>query len=133
MITSASINTGISMKKALITTLIMCGVSQAHAQPEDASTFYKSRYFLAGFLLRAGNVCDRENKRTIKAAFDLLGTKELMMMSKAYPSTTKQWMEEGSANFNTGTMKDGIGATCEYAISVRSRAEEIVKSDPSSR
>jgi hypothetical protein len=121
-------------KVIFLVSLVIAGlIFAATAMSQDAATFYKSRYFLAGFLLRAGYACDRENKRTIKAAFDLLGTADLKMMSKAYPDTTKQWMEDGAANFNTGAMKDGIGATCEYAISVRSKAEEIVKSGPLSR
>ena len=101
------------------------------ANSQDASTFYHSRYLLAGFLLRAGAVCGADSKRTIDAAFGLLNTSELKAVSKSYPDTTGQWMGEGAANFNNGVMKNGIGPTCAYAMTVRSQAEEIGKSSGS--
>jgi hypothetical protein len=38
------------------------------ANSQVASTFYHSRYLLAGFLLRAGAVCGGDSKRTIDAS-----------------------------------------------------------------
>ena len=96
---------------------------------ESAATFYHSRYVLAGFLLRAGAVCGGDWKRTITAGFRLLSVEEFKTMSKAYPDTTHQWMDEGAANFNTGTMTDGVGASCAHAMKVRTEAEEIAKTD----
>jgi hypothetical protein len=113
-----------------------------HATPQDAPSrdptvinreseeaFYHSRYMLAGFLLRAGAVCSGDWKRTIAAGFGLLSSEEFKTMSKAYPDTSHQWMDEGATNFNTGTMTDGVGAACAYAMKVRSQAEEIAQTD----
>jgi hypothetical protein len=99
------------------------------ARPDSAAAFYMSRYYLAGFLLRAAKVCGGDTKRTIDAAFNLLGTPELEKMSKAYPDTTEQWMLEGGNNLNTGVMKEGIERTCDDAMTVRAKAEEIAKAD----
>ena len=99
------------------------------AHRESAATFYHSRYMLAGFLLRAGAVCGGDSKRNIAAGFGLLSTEEFKTMSKAYPDTTHQWMEEGATNFNNGTMTDGVGAACAYSVKVRNQAEEIAKTD----
>ncbi len=95
----------------------------------DAATFYQSRYFLAGFLLRAGKVCQTNTKQLTDSAFGLLGTSELKTMSKAYPQTTGKWMQAGADNFNIGTMKTGVVAACKYATQVRSEAEELARSD----
>ena len=92
----------------------------------QAAQFYQSRYILAGFLLRAAAVCN-SGKRTVDAAMNLLGTAELMAMSKAYPNTTEAWMSQGAGTFNNGVMTDGVGAACAYATTVRRQAEKIAK------
>jgi hypothetical protein len=103
--------------------------SAALALPNAAATAYRSRYFLAGFLLRAAKVCGGDFKRTIDAGLGLLATSELMWVSRAYPDTTGQWMQEGANNLNTGVMQDGIEEACAVANTARARAEEIVKTD----
>jgi hypothetical protein len=97
------------------------------AQPEalSAGTFYRARYLLAGFLLRAAKVCDGDGKRTVNAAFALT----IRAISNAYPDTIRRWMDEGSANFNTGVMTDGIARECTYAMIVRGRAEQMDQKD----
>lgn len=98
------------------------------AQPAStAATFYQARYFLTGYLLRAAVVCEGDGKRTVDAGFGLLGSPELRAISKAYPKTIEQWMGEGSALFNRVVMNEGIGRACAYAITVRSRAEDMTR------
>src|SRR4051794_27559202 len=80
-----------------------------------AQQSYRSRYFLAGVLLRAGTVCNDESKLTIATAFRLLDSTELRMVSAAYPAMTKKWMEEGAETFNTATMENGIISACARA------------------
>lgn len=95
---------------------------------EQAATFYRSRYMLAGFLTRAAAVCasDKKNlKRFLNAGLGSLDTPELRAISKAYPSTTGQWMKEGGATFNSRMMSDGVGSACAYAIAESRKAEEI--------
>jgi hypothetical protein len=97
------------------------GAMQARPAAPNAGTFYRARYLLAGFLLRAAVVCEGDGKRTVNAAFSLT----IRAISNAYPDTIRQWMEEGSANFNTGVMADGIARECAYAMMVRRRAEQM--------
>jgi hypothetical protein len=95
----------------------------------DATTFYQSRYFLAGFLLRAGRVCETNTEQMINAAVGLLATPELKTISKAYPQNVKKWMEAGADSFNTGTMQNGVTSACTYAVKIRGKAEDIAKAD----
>jgi hypothetical protein len=49
---------------------------------DTVSTFYHSRYLLAGFLLRAARACEDDTwKRTVEASFKLLDTPELKALS----------------------------------------------------
>ena len=109
------------------------GVSEkaAPALKGDAASFYQSRYLLAGFLLRAGRVCENSSEQMIDVALGLLATSELKSFSRAYPATIKRWMEEGSNSFNAGTMKDGVTSACAYAMKIRGKADEIAKADRS--
>jgi hypothetical protein len=101
----------------------------AAADAQTAGAYYQSRYHISGFLLRAALVCGGDYKRTVAAGLDLVSTTELKAVSKAYPDTTQQWMKGGADNFNTGVMTDGLASACAYALTVRRKAEDIVKSD----
>jgi hypothetical protein len=105
---------------------LSAGCKEATAQ--DKRVVYESRYTLAGFILRATNVCGGD-KREIEIAFSLLDPDELKAFSKAFPKTTAEWMQQGSENFNTGVMKDGIPSACTYALQVLKKAEDIVRND----
>jgi hypothetical protein len=112
--------------------LIMQGVVAAQAQGEaSASTRYHARYLIAGFLLRTAAVCGRDNerdtRRTIEAAFNLLNGPELEATSKGYPDTIRKWMEDGADDFNNGVVSAGVGPTCAYAMTVRGKTEEIAQ------
>jgi hypothetical protein len=94
-------------------------------KPSTVET-YHARYSLAGYLLRAGTVCDPDDSRhSVDAAFSLLATGEIKTFSKAYPRTVDQWMTEGATNFNTEVMKDGIKPTCLSAMSDRQHILDI--------
>lgn len=95
----------------------------------SASTFYESRYVLAGFLLRASRVCEGEGTRAIDAGFGLLDTEELKAISKAYPQQIAKWMEDGANKLNTGVMTDGVAAACSFAQKVMEQAEEMARAD----
>jgi hypothetical protein len=85
---------------------------------------------LAGFLTRAAVVCGGDKKsfkRFIDAGLGLLGTPELRAISKAYPSTTGQWMKEGAETFNERVMTNGMSPACAYAITERGKAEGIAR------
>lgn len=96
---------------------------------ENAESFYHSRYLLAGFLLRAGYVCDADSKRMIDASFALIETNEFKTMSQSYPDTTRRWMEEGAQNFNSQTMKNSVREACRFASETRQKAEAIAKAN----
>lgn len=99
--------------------------SSSEAVPEARIVFYESRYLLAGFLLRAGKVCESDEKRMIEAGFGLLGMPELKAISKAYPQRIAAWMENGSSKFNAGVMTDGVRSACDYALKITEQAESI--------
>jgi hypothetical protein len=110
--------------------LLLCisgGASRA-AENTPRGAVYQTRYMLAGYLLRAGTVCEAESKRTITAAFSLVATEELKAMSNAYPATTERWMTEGADNFNTEVMKNGIKPACASAMADRQHVEGVSKS-----
>jgi hypothetical protein len=106
---------------------------QAEAKSDSApstnspAAVYQSRFLLAGFLVRAGYVCESDAKMNVDAGLGLLGTSELKTMSKSYPKTTAQWMEEGAQNFNKAVMSSGVQGACAYAVQVRHRAEKIAQ------
>jgi hypothetical protein len=111
----------------LLATVVVQSVNTAANAGEEAATFYRSRYMLAGFLTRAAAVCagDKESfKRFVDAGLGSLGTPELRALSKAYPSTTGRWMKEGGETFNRRVMSDGISPACAYAITERRKAED---------
>jgi hypothetical protein len=93
------------------------------------TSFYESRYQIAGLLLRVAKVCQGDAKRAIDAGFGLLASEELKAMSRAYPQQTQKWMEQGAEKFNTGVMADGIAAACTFAQKVITKAEEIAQAD----
>jgi ATP:corrinoid adenosyltransferase len=102
--------------------VLLLGICPA-TNAQDAAAVYHSKYSLTGFLMRAAVVCDGDGKRTVDAAFGIISTPELRAVTKAYPATVNQWMQEGSASFNEKVMKVGIGSACEDAMAVRRRAE----------
>ena len=118
----------LSKKRAATGLLVyVIGFAELACAQDTASTYYKSRYFVAGFLLRSSKVCGGDWKRTIRASFDFIGTPELKTITKSYPDTIKQWMGEGAGNFNTGVMTNGVAAACAKATETRQKAEAILK------
>jgi hypothetical protein len=99
-------------------------------QVGTAALDYHLHFYFAGFLLRAGIVCEAKEGdfgRTTKDAIDLVAAPELKRLSKAYPDTTRQWMEEGADNFNKGVMTSGLDKACAFATTtIRSKAEAIL-------
>ena len=96
-------------------------------QVGTAGLDYHLHFYFAGFLLRAGNVCEGDFKRTIEDAFALIADSQLKRLSNAYPDTTHQWMEEGADNFNKGVMTSGLDKACVFATTtIQSKAEKIL-------
>jgi len=92
---------------------------------EDASDAYKARFFVSGMLMRAGMVCGKNWKLNAKVGMDLIATPELRDLARAYPETTKKWLEAGAENFNNGVMQDGLPAACKFADDMRRKAQSI--------
>ena len=88
-----------------------------------AATLYEARYSIAGFLLRAGTVC--EYQPMISAAARLIATSELKAIGQGFPDTTKKWMNTGAATFNDGVMTNGLLAACARAMTVLEEAEPV--------
>jgi hypothetical protein len=116
----------------LANTLVAIAMTATPALAQDdnaiaggAQAYYASRYFVAGFLMRASAVCGGDWKRTVAAGSDILRTAELKAISRGFPNRTREWMMEGADNFNAGVMADGIGAACSYALEVRAKAEAM--------
>jgi hypothetical protein len=95
----------------------------------NAAAVYEARFLLAGYLLRSAMACRADVERIIALGTDLISTPELKTMSKAFPDTTRRWMEEGTANFNAQAMNQGVGAACANALTVRNKAEAVAKQD----
>ena len=95
------------------------------AVAEDASETYKARFFVSGMLMRAGMVCGKNWKGNAKVGIDLIATPELRDLARAYPETTKKWLEAGAENFNNGVMQDGLPAACKFADDMRRKAQSI--------
>jgi hypothetical protein len=99
-------------------------------QVGTAGLQYHLRFYFAGFLLRAGEVCTRDMgdfERTSADAINLLDEPELDRLSKAYSATTRQWMAEGANNFNKGVMTSGLDKACAFATTtIRSKVEKIL-------
>jgi hypothetical protein len=101
----------------------------AQSLPTTAATFYQARYQLAGFLMRAGAVCEQAAKRTVSAGLRLLGSSELKSISRNFPDTTRQWMTAGAEKFNTSVMDEGVTEACDFAMTVCQKAEETAQAD----
>ena len=111
----------------LLVTALVQSLCTAVDAGEGAATAYRSRYMLSGFLTRAAAVCaaDKRNfKHFLDAGLRVLGTPELRAVSKAYPSTTGQWMKDGAETFNSRVMSDSIGPACAYAITENHKASD---------
>jgi len=85
------------------------------AVAESAGETYRARFFISGMLMRASIVCGKNWMGKAKVGLDLISTPEMRDLTRAYPQTTKKWLQEGAANFNDGVMKDGIPAACAFA------------------
>jgi hypothetical protein len=105
--------------------------TEDQAGERTAATFYEARYLIAGFLLRAGNVCQYQPKRMITAAVRLIITPELKAIAQGFPDTTKKWMTTGTGTFNDGVMTDGLLKACAHAMTVLEEAEQTVRADHS--
>lgn len=103
--------------------------TQARKADESAETFYASRFFLSGFLLRSTAVCQKNVQHTVNIALSLIATPDLKALSGAYPKSTQGWTAEGANVFDMGVMHDGLRAACVYAIRTTNEAEVIVKGD----
>jgi hypothetical protein len=116
------------MRKLLAIAVGLVALTAA-ADAQTAGVYYQSRFHISGLLLRAATACGGDYKRTVNVALGLIGNPELKAVSKAYPGTTEQWMKGGADNFNTGVMTDGLASACAYALTVRGKAENILKGD----
>jgi clan AA aspartic protease (TIGR02281 family) len=116
---------------AAVMSCLVAFLGPGYAQ-DRAQTFYHTRFFLSGFLLRSSSVCGGDWQRTAADAIDLIATSELETISNAYPETVKSWGMEGANNFNTGVMTSGLGAACAEALKIRQKAEELaeIKNSP---
>ena len=122
------------LRAFLLTVGLFQSVFVTPSAAEQASEVYRSRYTLAGFLLRASAVCGNDKKdseRFVRAGFGVLGTSELKRISKAYPKTIGQWMKEGGEAFNERVMSDGITPACAFAVTERERAGGIATNSSS--
>jgi len=96
-------------------------------QPAKATAdeVYQHRFTTAGYLRRAGAVCQNDNKRTIDAASGLVSGGDMKAFSKSFPRKTKAWMTEGTEVFNIDVRQGGTRPACEAAMRERQRAEEV--------
>lgn len=106
----------------------MALISYKSGAADDKRVFYEARYTMVGFLTRASLVCGGD-KHDFDVAFSLVNPDELKAFSRAFPETTKQWMLHGTNIFNTGVMKDGIPAACDFALKKLQEAKDIVQED----
>lgn len=102
-------------------------ISTQRNESDSAEAIYRSRFFVAGSLLRAGDICPNGYKELVDAAFDMLDAPELKRLSGAFPETTQQWMLEGATSLNTGVMHDGIEKTCADVEHMRAKAAQMMK------
>jgi hypothetical protein len=101
--------------------------SAAIAQQRENATAdeaYHQRYTTAGYLRRAGAVCQNHNKRMIDAAKGLVSGDDMKAFSKSFPRKTEAWMAEGTEVFNIDVRQGGIRPACEAAMRERQKAEE---------
>ena len=113
-------------------TLLTSSAAIAQQPPNTtADEVYHARYTTAGYLLRAGAVCQNDNKRTIDAASGLVSGDEMKVYSKSFPKKIKAWMTEGKEVFNTDVRQGGIRPACEAAMRERQKAEEAGRRQPS--
>lgn len=94
---------------------------------------YQARYTTAGYLRRAGVLCQDDSKRTIDAASTLLSGKEMKAFSKSFPGNVKAWMAEGKEVFNIDVRQGGIRPACEAAMRERQKVEETGKPSASAK
>ena len=89
-----------------------------------ADEVYHHRYTTAGYLRRAGAVCQNDNKRTIDAAIGLVSGDDMKAYSKSFPRKTRAWTTEGAEVFNIDVRQGGTRPACEAAMRERQKAEE---------
>lgn len=107
-------------------TLTLGGVNAQQSTGPSPEQAYRNRFMVAGFFLRAGEVCEADGRRLIEAAFDFLGSEEIKAVSKAFPNATEKWMTEGADGFNSTVLKDGIRPACASAVT---RLQQIQVTD----
>jgi hypothetical protein len=103
--------------------------TEGQATERTAATFYEARYLIAGFLLRAGMVCQYQPKRMITVAMRIIATSELKAIAQGFPGTTKKWMRAGTGTFNDSVMTDGLLKACAHAMTVLEEAEQTARAD----
>jgi len=106
---------------ALLASSAAIAQQPAKATADEA---YHHRYTTAGYLRRAGAVCQNDNKRTVDAAMGLVSGDEMKAFSKSFPKKTKAWMTEGTEVFNIDVRQGGTRPACEAAMRERQKAEE---------
>jgi hypothetical protein len=109
-----------------IVAISLTAVVPSRSQENRTDSQYQARYVLAGYLLRSTYVC-KDDGTTINTAFGLLSSPALKALSTAYKQTTESWMMEGSQNFNSQVMREGLQAACASMMIAKVRAEEIVR------
>jgi hypothetical protein len=97
--------------------------SLAPAVAQSAAEGYHAVYMMAGYFLRAGNVCSAGAKDLIDTAFRFVSSNELKTVSRSFPRLTEEWMTEGASHFNDDLMKTGVAPACAAALADSNRAQ----------
>lgn len=101
----------------------------ATAKAQTAGDVYRSHYFLSGILMRSAFVCGGDWKHISRIALKLIQTPpELKRITEAYPTTTRQWVNEGAETFNAEVYANGVTSACAHAAKTLAGAETILKS-----
>lgn len=96
------------------------------APAQNAADGYHAVYVMAGYFLRAGNVCTVGAKDLIETGFKFVNTSELKTVSRSFPKLTAAWMTEGASHFNDEVMKAGAADACSAANTDSKRAQQAI-------
>lgn len=108
------------------TVMVLAGALATAAGAQPAADRYHARYEVAGYFLRAGNVCPVGAKDLIETAFRFLGSDELKIVSTSFPKLTEGWMTEGASHFNDDVMRSGVAGACSAAVTDSRRARQAI-------
>jgi len=109
---------------AAVAVLNLAAAGRAPAQP--AAEGYHAVYAMAGYFLRAGDVCSYRAKELIETGLKFVNSDELKTIAKSFPQLTAKWMTEGAAHFNDGVMDTGVPGACAAARTEAYRARQAI-------